>query len=179
MRASAAMRTVVGSVLRTLTGRKVATMSHRRRASLAAVGGAFLVALGTSACYGYHVAELTPTPGTRVRLVLQARSPVAVAAAGADGPRTLHANILEATGTVVAASRDTIVLRLGELYAADGAVGGLGDLLALVPVDHVAQVTERHFQAGRTALGGAGLLLVATATLIVLLIVTIVKAAGG
>ena len=154
-------------------------MANRRQASLPAVGGAFLLALGTFGCYGYRVAQLTPAPGTRVRVVLVAASSLAVRTAGAEGPRTLHANVLEATGTVVAASRDTIVLRLGELYTTDGAVGGLGDLLALVPVDHIAQVTERHFQAGRTALGGAGLLLLATGTLIVVLVVTIVKAAGG
>jgi len=135
-----------------------------------------LALLLTVGCYSYRTAGQTPGPDARVRILLTAESAIPLQAAGATPD--VQEGVLEASGTVVAASGDTIVLRLGELRGARGAFPGLEGRTALIPVSRVARITERRFDAGRTALGGAGLSLLATATLIVLLVMVLVKAAA-
>lgn len=150
--------------------------AHRATGTRRRLRGVPLLALVLVAgCYSYRTAGGTPRPDARVRILLTAESVIPLQAAGATPD--MQDGVLEASGRVVAASGDTIVLRLGELRGARGAFPGLEDRTALIPASRVARITERRFDAGRTALGGAGLSLLATATLIVLLIAVLVKAA--
>lgn len=145
---------------------------RRLRASL-------ILSVALAGCYGYRPARVAPEPGTRVRLVFIAATTIRLSPATAEDPPGLYENVLEASGVIEATSRDTIALRLGELRSADGPIAVRAHAVALVPVDRVARVSERHLAAGRTALGGAGMLLLAMTTLIVLLIITVTKAAAG
>jgi len=131
--------------------------------------------LTTGACYAYRPASLTPTPGSRVRIVLAGATEVATLQPGTEGKRLAHAGVLEASGTIEAAAADTIALRLGQLRTAEGSLPDMAGRIALIPTDHVAGVRERRFQAGTTLLGGLGLSLLALGAYIVLLVVAITK----
>jgi len=136
----------------------------------------FLVAavLTTGACFGYRRVDTAPHPGTRVRIVLTTATEVAMRAD--DDPRAPQAAVLEANGTVLAVAADTIVLRLGELRTAAGAVPGVEGRVALLPTDRVARIERREFQAGRTALTGVGVATIAVAVFLVVIISTLTHA---
>lgn len=136
-----------------------------------------LALLGLSGCYAYRPAGVTPAPGTRVRIVLTAASGITVLDSTAAAPRTVHDGVFEASGVIEAATRDTIALRLGELSTATGAAAGAARGVALIPVDRVARVSERRFQAGRTALGGIGFLTLAGGAFLIFLIITLTNTA--
>lgn len=148
---------------------------HRALLRVQLVGVLFLAA----GCYGYRPVNLVPSPGASVRLVLVGATRIAVQPAASESVRARYDQVLEVSGTVEATSRDTVAIRLGELRTAAGPIAGSAHGVALVPLDRVSRVTERHLQAGRTLVGGAGVLLLATTVLVVVLIVTVAKAAGG
>ena len=131
--------------------------------------------LAAGACYAYRPASLAPTPGSRVRIVLAGATEITSLSPGMEGKRLAHAGVLEASGTIEAASGDTIALRLGQLRTAEGSLPGMAGRIALIPTVHVAGVRERRFQAGTTLLGGLGLSLLALSAYIVLLVVAITK----
>lgn len=88
-----------------------------------------LALLSASACFGYKRVETAPSAGVRVRIVLASATDVTTI--DADGARLTQLAVLEASGTIQAAAADTIVLRLGELRTATGAVPGSARLGAL------------------------------------------------
>lgn len=128
-------------------------------------------------CYAYRSASLPPAPGAEVRVILTTPTAVTSIVPGREGERLLHDGVLEASGVVRAAAADTIALRLGELRTAAGRVRGTDGRVALIPVARVAKIMERRFEAGRTALGGAGLLTLATSAFIILITITLTRAA--
>lgn len=139
----------------------------------------WLTAIGTlTGCYSYRATALSPTPGTQVRILLKAAAPITTHLADQDQP-TVHADVLELSGRMIAATADTLMVRLATLHTSAGPVAGVSGRVARVPVERVGAVTERRFAAGRTALSGAAVVLVASAVLLVWLVVTVTKAAGG
>jgi hypothetical protein len=88
----------------------------------------------------------------------------------------MHSGVLEAIGTIEAAARDTIALRLGELRTATGSLPDVAGRVALLPTAQIAQIEERRFQAGTTALTGVSLSALALTVYLVLVIAAITKA---
>ncbi len=127
-----------------------------------------LALLSASACFGYKRVETAPRAGARVRIVLASATDVTTIAT--DGTRLTQLAVLEASGTIQAAAADTVVLRLGELRTAAGAVPGSERLSALLPTDRIARVEERKFEAGKTALAGVGAATLAIAAFLVIII---------
>ena len=84
----------------------------------------------------------------------------------------------ELKGVLIAAAGDTQVVRLGELRTASGPVGHMKGRLAKVATASIARVTERRFDATRTALGGAGAALLATAALLMAFVIVLVHVAA-
>ncbi len=131
------------------------------------LGTALLAALiATPGCYAYRRATLTPEAGSRVRIVFTS----AVAVTTTAG---VHPGVLEASGTITAAAADTLALRLGELRTAAGPVPDVAGRVALLPTARIARIEQRRFQAGTTALTGIGVLTLALATYLILVITAI------
>ena len=114
-----------------------------------------------------------------MRIVLTTPTALVVFASSDSTDRREVAGVLEASGSVLAAAADTISLRLGELRTTNGAVPDMTSRVALVPVQSIASVNERRLDLGRTVLAGAGALLLVSTVAVVILIVTVVRAAGG
>lgn len=138
-----------------------------------------LIVVAAVGCYTRRPTSLSPAPQARVRIVLATPTALIVLAPGDSSSRREVAGVLEASGSVLAAAGDTISVRLGELRTIDGAVPNLASCVALVPVHSIASVSERRLDMGRTVLAGAGVLVLASTVAVMVLIVTIVKAAGG
>ena len=131
------------------------------------------VLLATGACVGYRRVDTAPAPGSHVRIVLAtARDVTTVTSTGA---RETHAEVLEVSGTIEAASADTVAVRLGELRTASGAIGRLEGRTVLLPVAHIARIERRELQAGRTALAGIGLATLALAAFLIVIIGALTK----
>jgi hypothetical protein len=133
-------------------------------------------AITTQACYAYRPAELTPEPGSRVRVVFTTAIAVTTYAGGRDTAQQVYPGVLEASGAIQAAASDTIALRLGELRTAAGPVPNVSDQVAMLPTAQVAHIEQRRFQAGATVLVGVGVLAVAATTYIVVIIAAITRA---
>ena len=131
------------------------------------------VVMVTSACVGYRRVDTAPAPGSQVRIVLA--TALDVTAITSTGTRETHAEILEVSGTIEAASADTVAVRLGELRTATGAIANLAGQTALLPVAHIARIEQRELQAGRTALAGIGLATLAVAGFLIVIIVALTK----
>jgi hypothetical protein len=108
-----------------------------------------------------------------VRIVLA--TALEVTTVTSTGARDAHAEVLEVSGTIEAASADTVAVRLGELRTATGAIGSLEGQTVLLPVAHIARIERRELQAGRTALAGIGLATLALAGLVVVIIWSLTK----
>ena len=152
--------------------RVVKAAGHLRRA--------FVVAASTVsfACYGYQSVKTAPSPGADVRLTLKSASTIFTSAStpsASPNERVAREGVFEVSGTLMAASGDTLVVRLGTLSTSRGAIGGVSNHVALIPADRIASIQERRFQAGLTLLGGVGLVFVATAVLLTILIVALTK----
>jgi hypothetical protein len=128
----------------------------------------------TGGCFAYRPSTLAPDPGSRVRIVLGA--PAVVTTIVGDTSRRTYPGVLEVSGVLQAASRDTLALRLGELRTATGAIPALSHQVAMVPTASVSRIEQRRFQAGRTALTAVGLATLALTVYIVLLIAAITRA---
>ena len=137
-----------------------------------------LLSLAAAGCYAYRPVAVAPVSGTRVRIVLVSAGTVIAMAPGRDDTRRTIPGVLEVAGTMEAAAGDTVALRLGELRTAAGDVPEMADLVALVPTSWIARIEERRFQAGTTLLAGTSLALVSFSTFVVLLIITLTKAAA-
>lgn len=131
--------------------------------------------LTTGACYAYRPVALAPAPGSSVRIVFTSAIEVTTLKPGPDSTRRTVTGVLEASGTIQAAASDTIALRLGELRTAVGPVSGVFDQVAMLPTAQIARLEERRFQAGTTALAGAGALTLAAAAFIVVIIAAITR----
>jgi hypothetical protein len=131
------------------------------------------VLLSTGACYAYRPVETAPPPGSRVRVMLASATDVTTIAP--DGTRQPHPGVLEASGTVEAAAADTVAVRLGELRTAAGAVPRVEAHVALLPTDRIAGIEHRRFQAGATALSGLGLVTLAAAGVLLVIILTLTQ----
>ena len=141
-----------------------------------ATRGVLLGALiSASACYAYRTVAVAPAAGSRVRIVLASETTVATSEPGRDDVRRSHDGVLEAGGRILAASGDTIAVRLGELRTADGAVPDLTDHVALLPTSRIARIEQRRFQAGTTLLTGVGLSTLALGAFMILVIGTMFK----
>ena len=138
----------------------------------AALLGCWLLAGG---CYAYRQVMVVPAPEARVRVVLDRSTDVTTMPADRDSARTTYPDVLEANGTVVAATGDTIALRLGELRSITGKFPGTSGRTALVPAKRVVRIEERKFQAGTTFLGGLGLSLLAVGAFVVVITVALVR----
>jgi hypothetical protein len=136
-----------------------------------------LLATLSGGCYAYRPVPVAPVPGSRVRIVLISEAPVAVMAPGRADTRRSVPGVLEAGGVMEASSADTVVLRLGELRTAAGAVSDVAANVALIPAALISRIEERRFQVGTTLLAGTGFAMLATGALMVLLIALIVTAA--
>ena len=138
----------------------------------AALLGCWLLAGG---CYAYRQVAVVPAPESRVRVVFDRSIDVTTVPAVSDSARTTYPGVLEASGTIVAATRDTVALRLGELRTVAGKVPGVTGQTALVPAERIVRVDERKFQAGTTFLGGLGLSLLAVGAFVVVITVALVR----
>lgn len=132
--------------------------------------------LTTSACYAYRPVALAPTAGSRVRIVFTSASAVTTLQPGLDSARRTYPGVLEASGTIQAASSDTIALRVDELRTATGALPNVSDQVALLPTAQIGRIEERRFQAGTTALTAVGLSALALTAILVLVIASITRA---
>jgi hypothetical protein len=134
------------------------------------------VLLPTAACYAYRLtSSFTPEPGSRVRIVFTSSIVITTWQPGPDSTRRTHPGVLEASGTIQAAAGDTIALRLGELRTAAGVVSSDSNQVAMLPTAQIARIEERRFQAGTTALAGAGALALAASAFIVVIIAAITR----
>jgi hypothetical protein len=140
--------------------------------------GTLLAALyATGACYAYQPTATAPEAGSRVRVVFASATPVTTYPASGEPTPQVYPGVLEATGAILAAASDTVVLRLGELRTASGRLPNLTGHLAALPTARIALFEDRRFQAGRTALTAVGALGLAATTYVILLIVAVVHAA--
>lgn len=135
-----------------------------------------LLAAPCAGCFGYRPSSLTPAPGATARIVLRSPRTIPVAA-GPGEQRRAYAQVLEARGTIVAVSGDTIALRLGELRTETGGIPSVSRDVVLLPAEAIDVVEVRHFQLGRTLGVGLGISVLAFTVLVVALIVTLTKAA--
>ena len=138
----------------------------------AALLGCWLLAGG---CYAYRPVTVVPAPESRVRVVFDRSIDVTTVPAVSDSARTTYPAVLEASGTIVAATGDTVALRLGELRTTVGMVSGVSGRVALLPAERIARIDERRFQAGTTFLGGLGLSLLAVGVFVVVITVALVR----
>ena len=139
---------------------------------------ALLPALITAAgCFAYRPATLAPAPGSRVRVVFTTAIEITTYTGGLENARRVYPGVLEASGAIQAAAGDTLALRLGELRTAAGPVPNVAEQVALLPTGQIARIEERRFRAGSTVLLGVGISILAFTTLVVLLVVTITRAA--
>jgi len=150
------------------------TCAHPGSRALAVAG--LLVGLSTG-CFRYEPGSVTPDPGSHIRLVLVTASTIPVLA-DTSGHALVVDGVLELKGVLIAAAGDTQVVRLGELRTASGPVGHMKGRLAKVATASIARVTERRFDATRTALGGAGAALLATAALLMAFVIVLVHVAA-
>lgn len=147
----------------------------RRHAQTCVESGLLAAWLSAGACYAYRPVALAPAPGARVRIVFTSAIVAATFQPGPDSTRQIHPGVLEASGTINAAARDTVALHLGELRTAAGAVPGVSGRVALLPTAQIARIEERRFQAGTTVLAGVGASALALTALVILLTVAITK----
>jgi hypothetical protein len=107
----------------------------------------------TSACFSYRTLETGPVPGRHVKITLA--GPTAIETV-LGGVRDTSVGVIEATGTVRAATADTITLALDGLYTIEGLLPGSAGVVAYVPARQVTRVQEREFEAGKTVATGIG-----------------------
>jgi hypothetical protein len=100
-------------------------------------------------------------------------------ATDAERPARSYDRVLELSGIIAAAAADTIALRLGELRTAAGPVAGTAREVVLVPTAAIASIAERRFQMGQTVGLGLGVVTLAVSVFLVVIIVTLTKAAGA
>jgi hypothetical protein len=143
----------------------------------ATIAAALLSAvLATSGCYRYRPAVLPPAPGAQVRVVFRSPLDVTTLQLGPDTTRRIHLGIFEASGTIEAATADTVALLLAELHTRAGSLPSVVGQIALLPTSEIARIEERRFQPGTTLLVGAGAAALALTAYIIVLIATISSA---
>jgi hypothetical protein len=141
------------------------------------ISPALLAAVLTSgACYRYRPVAPPPAPGARVRVVFRNPLDVATLELGRDTTRRIHPGIFEASGTIEAATADTVALLLGQLRTRAGPLPSPSGEVALLPTSQIARIEERRFQPGTTLVAGVGAAALALTAYVVIAIVAITKA---
>lgn len=134
-----------------------------------------LLAVCTGGCYAYRPVAVAPAPETRVRVVFTNALVVTTVPSGPDSMRHTYPGVLEIRGVIRAAAGDSVALLLDDVRTAQGSVRDVAGQTALVPTAQIARIEERHFQAGRTALGGVGVAALALAVYITIVLASITK----
>lgn len=129
----------------------------------------------SAACFAYRPVGLAPTPGSQVRIVFTSAITVTTLGSGSDSTRRAYPGVLEANGTIRAAARDTVALRLGELRTARSTLPDVSGQVALLPTAQIARIEERRFQAGTTVLVSVGVAVLALTTFIVIVTAALIR----
>ena len=130
---------------------------------------------GSSACYAWRPVAGLPRGDAHVTVRLTGPRTIVTVGQGSDTTRTAHPAVVEASGWVHAATRDTVTLRLGWLHTGTANVPQVAGRLALLPADAIARVTERRFQPVATGLAGFGLAGITLSVFLVVILTAMFK----